>query len=291
MWKIEKIRTSKFLTLNSLYKYLNITFIFMKSNFIVFNKNSIINLLINLIPLRNQVTKTVKLKYNYNNYNVKNNITHKTHFFSKNQNLFKLYTTILSQSTTSIQTIHPSQKFNFFKNENLNINIYNLSKLSNKWLNITNLFYNLFFYEIPLLCFSTSLFKKELLSLNWKLNKNLHSYWKLIEPSFYMIKNKILNNEFLLFNYLSKRNYQLAFIFDVLFHQKTLFFLKRNQFYTIGLIPLQYNLNLVNFSIPVSTSNSFNNIFFLRLLIYIQKQTSYQKLCINKNLWYTSINL
>jgi hypothetical protein len=199
--------------------------------------------------------------------------------------LFPLYSTLLTQTTILTSNIHPSHKFNFVFNKDSNIASFNVTKLKRKWIDMYHIFHNLFFYKIPILSFTTPLFKNELLSLNWKLSTKLHYYWKYISPSFYSSRNKIMKSEFLLFNYLNKKGFHTAFVFDVLFHKNTLFFLNRNNFYTFGLIPLHTSLYTVNFAIPISNDSVFIHLFFIRLIIHLQKQTYHTQYNNSSDLW------
>jgi len=80
--------------------------------------------------------------------------------------LFQMYTTLLTQTTVVTSQTHPSHRFNFILNKELNISTFNLTKLKHKWLDSYHLFHNLFFYKLPILSFSTPVFRNELLSLN-----------------------------------------------------------------------------------------------------------------------------
>ena len=191
----------------------------------------------------------------------------------KASRLFQMYTTLLTQTTVVTSQTHPSHRFNFILNKELNISTFNLTKLKHKWLDSYHLFYNLFFYKLPILSFSTPVFRNELLSLNWQINDKLRTYWKYISPSFYLARNKVMKSEFLLFNYLNKHGFYMALVFDVLYHKNTIFLLHRNQFYTFALIPLQCSLYTVNFAIPISNESPFLHLFFIRLLLHIQKTT------------------
>ena len=81
-----------------------------------------------------------------------------------------------------------------------------------------------------------------------------------------------MNIEFLLFNYLSKQGFHMALIFDVLYHRNTIFLLHRNNFYTLGLVPLHTSLYTVNFALPISNESVFLHLFFIRVVIHIRKQ-------------------
>ena len=115
-------------------------------------------------------------KYQYNSFKKINSNGNTILNTQKSLKLFPVYTTLLTQTTLLTSQAHPSHKFNFISNKDLNISTFNFSKLKQKWVDMYHLFYNLFFYQVPILSFTTPLFKTELLSFNWKLTQKLHSY-------------------------------------------------------------------------------------------------------------------
>jgi hypothetical protein len=70
---------------------------------------------------------------------------------------------------------------------------------------------------------------------------------------------------------LKLRNFNIALVVDVLYHNKTVYYLHRNSFYTIGLVPVNYSSHLVNFAVPTSTENLQTQLFFIRFFIQIKK--------------------
>jgi hypothetical protein len=286
MWHIEKISQPKFYIFLQIQTYLLFLTSFWSKH--IYNSTfSIINKpLINVNYLHKHNTNlNYSTQYQYNTF--KNAYSCKNVVVNDRQpsQLFPVYTTLLTQTTLLTSQSHPSHKFNFIFNKDSNVATYNLTKLRSKWIDMYHIFHNLFFYQLPILSFTTPLFKNELLSLNWKISNKLHSYWKYVAPSFYSSRNKVMKSEFLLFNYLSKQGFHLAFVFDILYHKNTLFFLHRNNFFTFGLVPLHTSLYTVNFALPISSDNVFIHLFFVRLLIHLQKQTHFTQHNTLSNLW------
>ena len=84
---------------------------------------------------------------------------------------------------------------------------------------------------------------------------------------------KIFNAGEYIFNRLKLSGFNIAFIVDVLYHNKTIYYLHRHNFYTIGVVPITYNLNTVNFAIPTATESLFTQLFFVRFFIKVRKST------------------
>ena len=274
MWYIEKLPSLNTNVLHQIYTYFKLFQCFWpKHTYKPFWGLVSTQLIQQLCFTKLENTKNYSTQYQYNTFKVVKPLNTILLDIPKSTNLFKLYVTLLTQTTVTTSQIHPSHKFNFILNKQLNISSFNLTKIKHKWLDSYHLFYNLFFYKLPILSFSTPVFRNELLSLNWGINDKLRGYWKYVSPSFYLARNKVMKSEFLLFNYLSKQGFYMALVFDVLYHKNTIFLLHRNQFFTFALVPLQHSLYTVNFAIPISNESPFLHLFFIRLLLHIQKTT------------------
>ena len=205
--------------------------------------------------------------------------------------LFNIYSTLLTQNSTIKTRVHPSQKFFFLIETKLNTRPFNLTKILTKWLDIYHLLLNLLYYRVPMLMFGTPTFKRELISVNWLLHSKIKHYWKYVSNSFYTSRNKVIKHEFILFNYLNKEGYSIGFIFDALYHQNTIFLLKRNNFFTLGLVPISMNLYTVNFALPITNDSVFIHLFFIRFFIYTKKIATTIHIGEVKNMWKTFSNL
>ena len=274
MWNISKLPN---FNVNTLYQIKTYYIFFLRfwSQHVYKSTWNVVNnkLLHQLCLTKFNKALNYKTQYRYNTFkNTKplSSILLKSFEASK---LFQIYTTFLTQTTVTTAQTHPSHRFNFILNRKLNISTFNLTKLKHKWLDAYHLFHNLFFYKLPILSFSTPVFRNELLSLNWQINSKLRTYWKYVSASFYLARNKVIKSEFLLFNYLNQKGFYMALVFDILYHKNTIFLLHRNHFYTFALVPLQCSLYTVNFAIPISNESPFINLFFIRLLLHIKKTT------------------
>ena len=285
MWSIEKLPLN-----NPLSFYWLQTSIKLLQNLTLYSPNS--HFLKSLRSFTKYSTKnTYKTFYTYNSFKTPINL-HKI-ILGKvlPKHLFNVYSSLLTQSSTLNTRIHPSQKFFFLIEVRSNTRAYNLTKILTKWLDIYNLLLNLFYYQIPILIFGTPTFRRELVSLNWLLHTKIQDFWKYVPNSFFTSRNKVVKQEFLLFNYLNKKGYYMGFVFDILYHQNTVFLLKRNNFFTIGLTPVSMNLYTVDFALPITNDSVFMHLFFVRFIIYIKKISTSIHWENKKNMWKLFVNL
>ena len=254
-----------FITPDLLYFY------FFKKNKFNYKVKSLFN---TLTPILSKNIKKQKIQ-NFN-LNSKPFLTNFLIFFLKINN-FYVYSDYI---------IHFSWKFWFLNNSKNLINLYFLKKIFNKWKNIFLLFINIFYYNISLLTFGTNFLKKEILSFNWFYLNKFFLKWKLIFPFFFLKLNKIFNYGNYIFLNLKLKGFNLVLLLDILYHNKTNFYLKLNNFYVISLVPLYFNMLSVNFAIPINNNSVLNHLIFFKFLLKlkrISKKLEYQNV---KNLWY-----
>ena len=73
-----------------------------------------------------------KTNYNYQTFKSQHTPVKTRINTSLPNNLFSLYTTLLTQSTTSTLRVHPSHKNTFLLNSKLNTRVFNLTKLKKR---------------------------------------------------------------------------------------------------------------------------------------------------------------
>lgn len=192
------------------------------------------------------------------------------------QNLFKLFRSFIQTNLYTSNRyfdLHPYWYCNFFKKSKGNIVFYNILKTFTRFKVFYLLMFNLFFYRINLVIFGNIFLKNEVNSLNFNLNYMLKSVWRLINPFIFIKPNRISNSGWLVFSRLRFYNLNIALILDVFYHKHTIYYLKSNDFYSIGLIPINYNPRLVNFPIPTTSDSFFNQLFFIQLITKLRKST------------------
>ena len=191
---------------------------------------------------------------------------HKNEMFS----LFKIFLKTNIQIPKLKHVVHQSQRLFFININSGGVCNLALTKMYKLWININNLIYNLFFYNINLLFFGNSFFRSEILALNWVSVGIIKTYWRFIRPFLIYKPNKINDFSGFVFSRFQNLGFQLGFILDINYHTKTLFYLKNANFYTLGLIPITSDLYLVDFAIPVNQS-LVSYLFFLRFFIGVKR--------------------
>lgn len=129
-----------------------------------------------------------------------------------------------------------------------------------------------------MLYFSNNFFKDELSAINWKFFKNLKNLYKYVSPFLFHKSTKIFNYGWLVFYKLRLSGFNIALLVDVLYHKKTIYYLNRSEFFTIGLVPTIYPSNLLNVSIPTGSDTFTTQLFFIKFLLKLNKtvnSTSY----------------
>jgi len=263
-----------FLNIYNLLKFLSYSFV---SNF---NKN---------ISYRTKSTAFTNTTFFLKNrYNLKL-------FYSKKYKLsvlklYKFYINNMIPNHSFLYKIHDSFKYFFINNTKGGFIVFSVTKFLNIWKNFYFLFLNLFFYKVNILYFSNTFFKKEILAINWCIFKNFTFLWKFTKPILcFTGRNSIYN--FIIFNKLRLFNLNIAFVFDIVFHKKTIHNLHKSGFFTIAPVPYIYNRHLVNLSLPVSNCNHLNHLFFFRFIFLIQKYSIKIKYNILRNYYLNCIHV
>lgn len=190
-----------------------------------------------------------------------------------NRKLLKIF---LSMNTwIPTRTIKVNHTFSaiFFFDNNSNAGLFNLSKISSVWTNLSTFISNLFYYNEGHLTFSNPYLKYEVLSLNWFALGNLKNIWRFTNRfTFFLNSETSLENHYF-FKYLLALNYKIVFLVDINYHRKTVHYLLKNKFISVGPVPISDNFYLLTVSLPVSSNSVFSNLFFIRLVLKIRKSS------------------
>ena len=241
------------------------------------------------------LTSEFKSNYRYGmslkkpgNYNL-----HKAFFLPQKHNdlrllnSFRSYLRINSASQSILTTPHHSFQNFYLGYRKGGLAILNVNKFYNRWKDVYYLIFNLFYYEIELLTFGTSLFRSEVLSLNWQSMNKFKFMWRYTKPFLSFRPNKITTYGDFVFYRLNLLGLRLALVVDVLYHNKTIYYLHRSGFYSIGLVPVNYNIASVNFAIPSAADSLLSQVFFIRFLSLTQQDSTHLKYTSSKNMWYS----
>jgi hypothetical protein len=155
-----------------------------------------------------------------------------------------------------------------------------LGKAYSRWSTTQTLLINLFYFNIKVISFGNKLLINEILSLNWKLTSSelfSHSHFR---KSLFFTSAKTGPLYARNFYSWSKLKIENAFVFDLNFHQRTIFFLRRYNFFTMGIVAAAQNPWLLDHPIPVFSSTILTQYYFLKLFTYT--------FSVAKNLYFTN---
>lgn len=219
--------------------------------------------------------------------NILNN-NFKSSTFTNNYLLLKTFKTFLLSNTASNSTLYvPHASFStfylsHFKGGSI---ILNISKFFKKWKLAYALLYNLFFYKIPLLVFTPSFFKSENLAINWVELKQFSFLWRYIKPFLTFKSNKINDYGEFIFRKLKILGFNVGLITDVLYHSKSIYYLRRLNYYSIGLVPTIYHAKTLDLAIPTTNDSLISQVFFIRFVLKIKKVSLSARLLSLRKLW------
>lgn len=303
LWLIENRNYSKINVINSHLSYSNLFSIWQSWNF--FTNTTLLGStkFINYFKFINKTSPLTTEDYNFTlntkfktlNRFVKISTVsdYKVPNFSNTSKTFQLFKVFLNTSTfitKSAFKVHPSSRFIFLNYASKGSRIFSLKKLFNRWQDFYHLVFNIFFYKISIITFGTSFFKNELLTLNWFINEKIKKHWRYVRPYIFSKENKINDNNNNIFSLLSLRNINLSFVIDVNYHRRTIYYLKRFNFFTIGVVPISSDMFTVDFAMPSSSESATSQLFFIRLVLHIRRNVYKTQYTQYKKYWEIQAN-
>ena len=192
------------------------------------------------------------------------------------KNLFDCFLHINTWLPTNRIQPHHSFKTFYLYNSYLNVGYFNIRKVFTLWSNIIIFISNIFFYNIKFITFSNSYFKNEVFALNWKVISTLKASWRYTHTFIFFFKNKTTRYNKMYFDYLTRLSFRIAFIVDIYYCNRTIYYCDVFKIITIGAVPISSNLYTLCIALPSASNLIFSNYFFLRLLLKIKKNTRQQ---------------
>jgi len=288
-----------------LLKSFNFFFLNNNKNFYYYLK---LNLKLNLILKTNKFfyTKNImfksinkflnfKINYKFNQPNGHcfndNKIIKYFHFSKKNSILeYKLFNLFFLFNYSLFNTnfkCHHNFKLFYIYNYSNKILLLDSTKFLMRWKESYDFLFNIFFYNFIPLIFSTNFFKNETLALNWSYNIFEINLWKYYFPFFTFKLNNYNKKTDFFFDKLSSLSINFYVITDCIYHYKNLHYIKKKNYYSIGLVNVDLDPWLVNYPIISFFESFLTQLFFFKLLIFIERRSIFLKHNIFKNLWLT----
>lgn len=184
---------------------------------------------------------------------------------------FKTFISIGSTTTSSLITIHPSNKQLFLKASSGSGSFTSIKMLYGIYKNFNKLVYNLLYYDLKILSFGNSVFRQELLALNWNCLSYYYSVFKLNNNSIFFQPNK-LNDKFpKIFKFFKINGFYTAIVYDANYHKRTIYYLQRLSFFSVGIVPANLPKYTLNVSLPSLNDTLLMHLFTLKLFTYIKQ--------------------
>ena len=236
---------------------------------------------------------SIKISFRFNNLNeikaLDNFSVKKFFFLRKNTNI--------NYSLFNLFFLFNYSMFNSYFKAHHGINLFYVYSFSNKlilidpvkfltrWKESYDLLYNIFYYNFNPLIFSSSLFKNETLALNWNYNIFDINIWRYYFPFFIFKLSNFNKKTDFFFDKIASRGVNFFLITDCQYHYKNLHYISKKNFYSIGLVNINLDPWLVSYPIITFFENFLTQLFFFKLLIFIEKKVLLQKHLLFKNMW------
>ena len=190
---------------------------------------------------------------------------------------FKIFLNTTLYSSTSPLNVHYSFKNLFIQNSNKGLLVLSVTRLFSIYINIYTYLYNLNYYNLNTFFFGTVFFKNEVHALNTltlntlKLNLRLNKLLLFLKP---LLRNTQNQN---LLKILIPSKISNAVIFDIFYHRNTINYLQKLSIFTLGVVPITYNIRTVDLSIPITVDSIFSIQFVLKLINTLKKASENAK--------------
>lgn len=192
-----------------------------------------------------------------------------------NLTMFNFFLKISANATPSSFTPHHRTKHFGVINHRNQAYILNFQKYYSRWVYTYQFLLNLFFYKTDFMVFANRIFKKEVLSFNWTSLGSDYVFFRKVAPYFTNADTKygLLSKN--LFERMRIRSISSAFFLDPIQLTKTLFFLRRNGFFLIGIVAVNTDPWQLCFPIITFSNNLFFQWFFFKWFLSLKQEASY----------------
>jgi hypothetical protein len=203
------------------------------------------------------------------------------------RHMFKVFHTISFLNYNSKVTIHPTQKHYYLSYSSGGSSLYSISLLYNLFSKIVLLLFNIYYFNIKFLSFGSNATKSDILAISWShLSLYKHSF-RYSPQSIFFTPNKMNDKYPFIFPFWKLQGYNVSIVYDVTYHLKTLYYLHRFNFYSIGFIPANLPKYKLSLAVPVLNDSWLTQLFLLRITtasLITQKSLYYKNY---KQTWYT----
>lgn len=186
--------------------------------------------------------------------------------------LFQTFTNFNAAFATKKSTTHAEYKLMFTVCQLKEVKFVNITKIFTRWVNTYNLLTNIFLHDTRVMVFGSVMFKEEICTINWHFNNLNYKFYKYASPHFFLKDTEYGSPEASFFFFkLHNLGLNTLFITDLYNLEKTVHFLRTENFYMVAPVPLNINPWNVSFPIPIFVNNFFAQWFFLKFLTLAQQ--------------------
>jgi len=176
------------------------------------------------------------------------------------QQWVKLNTSMSSNLNQALNSPKPKLMLSFVNRTQC----FNMTALFSRWVNTFQLFHTFFLYKSPIFIFSSPIFLDEVSSLNYFGSNFNYRLFRHVQPCFFFQEPSYGLNSLLIFTKLLKDRLDISVVTDIKAHDKTLFYLRSINSYSIGLVPVNYNQWLFSYPVPTTLDSFLSQYFFLK---------------------------
>lgn len=198
---------------------------------------------------------------------------------------FKVFISLGSTTTTSLITIHPTNRQLFLKSSSGSGGFTSVRLLLNTYNSFNTLLFNVLYFNMKVLSFGNSVFRQEICALNWDYLTPylyLHKFNKL---SIFFQPNR-LNDKFpKIFRFFKTNGFHASIVYDSNYHKRTVYYLQRLSFYSIGIIPANMPKYTLNVSLPTLNDSLLMHLFMMRLFLRVNQSVRKSKFDLSYSFW------
>ena len=184
---------------------------------------------------------------------------------------FKLFSNSMLYNRKRIIRVHHTYNHDGIFNGSGNLGFTSVRSLFTLYKKFFYLMYSIIYYGISKLIFANNIFREESNALNWDHLSHHLFIWKYNYNSIFYKPSKLedkLSTLFLLFKQVGITS---GIVVDTLYHSKTIYYLHRFNFYSIGLVDAGKSKYTLNVSLPSLGENLTAHLFFVRSIVLLNK--------------------
>lgn len=236
------------------------------------NITTLINILNIVILANTRVNKYYILKnYMLTSKRYKLNTYRPNKLNSVTSNSFKIFINCSMYNNKRIFKVHHTYNIDGLISSSNNAGFNNIKSFLNSYKKFFNLIYYITYFKLPTIMFSNNIFREEVCSINWAHLSNHLFIWKYNYYSIFFKPSKLKDSLVYTFTLFKQARISSSIVTDTQYHNKTIYYLHRYNFYSIGISDAGKSKYILNSSLPALGESITSQLFFIRMLTLINK--------------------